>query len=112
MDYSGNILKVPSNLLSILDNEDIVVEGESEDQCIFNAGGNSFKMRGIFLPTTMLVTPALGITLASDQSNSEQKPFRPTTKVLIGNNTLRKETSKYLKIEPHLIEFNRIFKEI
>lgn len=67
-------------------------------------------MRGIFLPTTMLVTPAIGTNFNKDESNSEQKPRRPVSKVLICNFLFISETSKYLKIEPHEIQFDQIFK--
>lgn len=71
--------------MSLLDQAgEIVVEGQGQDQFVFRAGSCSFKLRGIFLPTTMLVTPALGSPLSLDLAGSNQKPGKLVSKVLLG----------------------------
>ena len=56
--------------------------GKNEDQFIFSVKDKSFKLRGIFLPTTMLVTPGLGSVDLSDHSNSNP-PNRSLAKILL-----------------------------
>ncbi len=52
----GNIIEVPDDFLDYIDhNESLTITGDVEDDMILSTDDKTYKLRGINLPTTLLI---------------------------------------------------------